>query len=183
LSAVDCVGGLASIHRTVTGLEYNFTDMMKAKDRAVKGLTGGIEYLFKKNGVDYHKGFGKIVGANQVSVALNEGGNATIDAANIMICTGSEVTPLPPCPVDNEGGKIIDSTGALMLKDVPKSMVLVGGGVIGLEMGSVYSRLGSKVTCVEFLDRIVPSEDVQMGKEFMKMMKKQVGTPRYRTLP
>lgn len=157
----------------VDGLDFDFGQMMKNKNTAVRQLTGGIEFLFKKYGVEYVKGFGKIVGANQVSVALNDGANSTIDTKNILIATGSEPTPLPTCPVDNEGGKIIDSTGALMLNEVPKKMVLVGGGVIGLEMGSVYSRLGTEVTCVEFLDRICPAMDLQMGKEFMKLLKKQ----------
>jgi len=158
---------------TVDNLDFNFTKMQKNKDKAVRGLTGGIEFLFKKYGVDYVKAHGKITGANQVSCELNEGGNTTLDTKNILIATGSEPTPLPTCPVDNEGGKIVDSTGALGLKKVPEKMVLVGGGVIGLEMGSVYSRLGSEVTCVEFLDRICPAMDLEMGKEFQKILKKQ----------
>jgi len=157
----------------LSGIELNFPKMQKNKDKAVRGLTGGIEFLFKKYGVDYVKGHGKIVGANQVSCSLNEGGNSTIDTKNILIATGSEPTPLPTCPVDNEAGKIVDSTGALALKDVPEKMVLVGGGVIGLEMGSVYSRLGTEVTCVEFLDRICPAMDLETGKEFQKILKKQ----------
>lgn len=157
----------------VDGLSFDFKKMMGGKNKSVRKLTGGIEFLFKKYGVDYVKGFGKIVGANQVSVALNEGDNSTLNTKNIMIATGSEPTPLPTCPVDNEGGKIIDSTGALMLDKVPEKMVVVGGGVIGLEMGSVYSRLGAEVTCVEFLDRICPAMDLQMGKEFQKILKKQ----------
>jgi dihydrolipoamide dehydrogenase len=158
---------------SVTGLEYDFGKMIKAKDKAIRGLTGGIEYLFKKYGVDYIKGKGKIVGANQISADLNDGGNQTVGVKNILIATGSEVTPLPPVPVDNAGGMIVDSTGALELKSVPDSMVVIGGGYIGLEMGSVYQRLGAEVTCVEFLDRIVPAMDVEIGKEFQKGLKGQ----------
>jgi len=157
----------------ISGLELDFPKMMGNKDKAVKGLTGGIEHLFKKYGVDYIKAKGKIIGANQVSASLNDGGNQTLNTKNILIATGSEVSPLPPCPVDNDGGKIIDSTGALILKTVPEKMVVVGGGVIGLEMGSVYSRLGSQVTVVEFLDHIVPGTDSEIGKSFMRILKKQ----------
>jgi dihydrolipoamide dehydrogenase len=157
----------------VEGLSYDFDAMMDGKSKIVKGLTGGIEGLFKKNKVDYFKGFGSITGPNGVNVALNEGGEASLTAKNILIATGSEVTPLPPCPVDNDGGRIVDSTGALSLKEVPKSMVVVGGGVIGLEMGSVYRRLGTEVTVVEFLPRIVPGVDDEIAKAFQRSLKKQ----------
>jgi dihydrolipoamide dehydrogenase len=96
--------------------------------------------------VDYFKGKGALSGANAVSVELNDGGVETLNTKNVVIATGSEVTPLPPVPVDNAGGKVVDSTGALDINKVPESMAVIGGGVIGLEMGSVWSRLGSKVT-------------------------------------
>lgn len=123
--------------------------------------------------VTYVKGFGRLIGPESVSVDLIGGGKETIEGSKIVIATGSEVSPLPPVPVDNAGGKIVDSTGALDLKTVPKSMVLIGGGVIGLEMGSVWRRLGTKVTVVEFLDRIVPTSDLETGKTFMRTLKKQ----------
>ena len=186
---VGCIPSKALLHSThlyhhakhdlkkygikVDGVEADFGKMVKIKEKSVKGLTGGIEHLFKKYNVDYHVGFGKVASANQVSVALNEGGNATLDTKNILLATGSEVASLPSCPVDNEKGLIVDSTGALDLKAVPERMVVVGGGYIGLEMGSVYSRLGSHVTVVEFLDRIVPAMDVEIGAEFQKILKKQ----------
>jgi dihydrolipoamide dehydrogenase len=186
---VGCIPSKALLHSThllhmaqhdfkshgikVSGLEADFTAMMKNKSKSVRGLTGGIEFLFKKYGVDYVKGFGKVSSANQVSVELGEGGNSTLNTSNILIATGSAVAKLPPCPVDNEGGRIVDSTGVLSLTEVPEKMVVVGGGVIGLEMGSVYSRLGAEVTVVEYLDRIVPAMDLEVGKEFMKILKKQ----------
>lgn len=154
-------------------VEVDLATMMKNKGDAVTGLTGGIEYLFKKNKVDYIKGFGKVGGPNTVSVALNEGGNTDIETKNILLAVGSEVTPLPTCAVDNEGGKIVDSTGALDLKKVPETMAIIGAGVIGLEMGSVWRRLGTKVSVIEFADRIVPSLDTEVGKKYQMILKKQ----------
>lgn len=154
-------------------VEVDLKTMMGGKDKAVRQLTGGIEYLFKKNGVEYVKGFGKVAGPNSVHVQLNAGGETTLETKNVLIATGSEVTPLPTCPVDNEKGRIVDSTGALVLKTIPKTMVVVGGGVIGLEMGSVWRRLGTKVTVVEFLDRICPSLDNEIGQSFQKILAKQ----------
>eukprot|EP00934_Nitzschia_sp_Nitz4_P004196 Nitzschia sp. Nitz4//scaffold3_size479765//188981//190677//NITZ4_000078-RA/size479765-augustus-gene-1.561-mRNA-1//1//CDS//3329550692//4186//frame0 len=147
--------------------------MLESKAKTVTGLTGGIEYLFKKYGVDYFKGRGKLEGPNTVSVALNDGGAESLDTKNILIATGSEVSPLPPVPVDNAAGKIVDSTGALEISKVPGTMAVIGGGVIGLEMGSVWSRLGSKVTVIEFLDRICPSNDGELTKKFQQTLKKQ----------
>jgi len=147
--------------------------MQDTKSKSVEGLTGGIAYLFKKYGVDYHKGKGKITGPNGVEVALNEGGTESLDTKNILIATGSEVTPLPPVPVDNDAGKIVDSTGALEIRKIPGKMAVVGGGVIGLEMGSVWARLGAEVTVIEFLDRILPSNDTELAKKFQTTLKKQ----------
>jgi dihydrolipoamide dehydrogenase len=123
--------------------------MMKAKSTAVSGLTSGIEYLFKKNGVTYKKGWGKFASTHEIDIDLNAGGTEQIKAKNIIIATGSEPNSLP-----NETGLatdeqyVVSSTGALSLKTIPKKMVVIGGGVIGLEMGSVYARLGSDVTVV-----------------------------------
>ena len=119
------------------------------------------------------KGFGKLAGPNTVSVDLNAGGTETIEAKNIILAVGSEVTPLPTAIVDNAGGKIVDSTGALDIEKVPEKLVVIGGGVIGLEMGSVWARLGSKVTVVEFLDSITPTLDKEIAKNFQKILKKQ----------
>mmetsp|Transcript_9771 Transcript_9771/g.17640 ORF Transcript_9771/g.17640 Transcript_9771/m.17640 type:complete len:505 (-) Transcript_9771:187-1701(-) len=147
--------------------------MLDAKAKTVKGLTGGIEMLLKKHNVDYFKGKGTLSGPNGVSVALNDGGSENLDTKNVILATGSEVTPLPPVPVDNAGGKIVDSTGALDITKIPESMAVIGGGVIGLEMGSVWSRLGSKVTVIEFMDRLCPAMDKDLTKKFQTTLKKQ----------
>jgi dihydrolipoamide dehydrogenase len=155
-------------------IRMDVAKMLDSKAKAVTGLTGGIEYLLKKYNVDYFKGKGSLSGPNGVNVVLNEGGaTQALDTKNILIATGSEVTPLPPVPVDNAGGKIVDSTGALDISKVPARMAVVGGGVIGLEMGSVWSRLGSEVTVIEFMDRLCPSMDLEITKKFQTTLKKQ----------
>ncbi|MFL6778336.1 MAG: dihydrolipoyl dehydrogenase [Sphingomicrobium sp.] len=133
---------------------------------AVKQLTGGIEFLFKKNKVEWLKGLGSFTGPNSVKV-----GDRTVTARNIVIATGSSVTPLPGVEIDQK--LVVDSTGALELPKVPEHMVVIGAGVIGLELGSVWRRLGAKVTCVEFLDQILPGFDGDVRKEANKIMKKQ----------
>ena len=135
---------------------------------AIKQLTGGIEFLFKKNKVDWKKGYASFVDAHTVKV-----GDETVTAKNIIIATGSSVTPLPNVDVDNAKGVVVDSTGALELKGVPKKMVVIGGGVIGLELGSVWRRLGAEVTVVEFLDQLLPGMDMDVRKEAAKIFKKQ----------
>jgi len=155
----------------IEGLSYDWDKMQSSKDEAVDGLTKGIEGLFKKNKVDYVKGEACITGPGEVTVTLNDGGTEVIKAKNIMIATGSEPSTIPGVTIDEE--LVVSSTGALSLKEVPKELVLIGGGVIGLEMGSVYSRMGSKVTCVEFLDKILPTEDHEVSKTFMNVLKKQ----------
>ena len=142
--------------------------MMAEKSTAVKELTGGIEFLFKKNKVTWLKGKGSFVDAGTVKV---DGKDYT--AKDIVIATGSSVTPLPGVEVDNDAGIIVDSTGALKLPKVPEHMVVIGGGVIGLELGSVWRRLGAKVTVVEFLDKLLPGMDDDVRKEAAKVFKKQ----------
>ena len=163
-------------HHGILGGENVTADlnlMMAAKAKGVKSLTGGIEYLFKKYGVEYVKGKGKIPRAGEVEAALTEGGVRTLKTTNVLIASGSEVTPLAPAPVDNDRGRIVDSTGALVLKGVPKRLAVIGGGVIGLEMGSVWRRLGSEVTVIEFLDRIIPTTDHETGDKFKAILAKQ----------
>ncbi len=135
---------------------------------AVNGLTQGIEFLFKKNKVEWLKGRASFESADTVKV-----GDKTVRAKNIVIATGSSVTPLPGVEVDNAKFRIVDSTGALELPEVPKKMVVIGGGVIGLELGSVWRRLGAEVTVVEFLDQILPGFDDDIRKESNKIFKKQ----------
>ena len=144
---------------------------MSKKVQIVKGLTGGIEGLFAKNKVDYVKGHGKLSGKTSITATLNDGKEQQIEAKNIIIATGSEATPFPGMTYDEK--IFVSSTGALELKQVPKSLVVVGGGVIGLELGSVYSRLGSKVTVVEYADRICPTLDFEISDNFKKILVKQ----------
>ena len=154
-------------------ITMDIAKMQDSKAKTVKGLTGGIEHLLKKYKVDYLKGKGALSGPNSIDVTLNDGGSQTLDTKNILIATGSEVTPLPPVPVDNDGQKIVDSTGALEISEIPKTLAVIGGGVIGLEMGSVWSRLGTEVTVIEFMDRLCPAMDKELTKKFQATLKKQ----------
>jgi len=144
---------------------------LKKKNEKVKKLTSGIELLFKKNKVGYSKGWGKIISPNKVEVTLLDGGKQILNTKKILIATGSEVTPLPGITIDEK--KIVSSTGALDIPEVKKKMVVIGGGIIGLEMGSVWSRLGSEVTVVEFLDRIAMGTDGELAKSYQKILEKQ----------
>jgi dihydrolipoamide dehydrogenase len=148
--------------------ELDLGTMHGQRKDAVKGLTGGIEFLFKKNKVDWLKGYARFTSADTVEVA-----GKSVRAKNIIVATGSSVTPLPGVAVDNDKQIIVDSTGALELAKVPGHMVVIGGGVIGLELGSVWRRLGAKVTCVEFLDQILPGMDGDVRKEANRIFKKQ----------
>lgn len=133
----------------VGNVSVDFKQLMKSKEQAVSGLTGGIEFLFKKNKVDYMKGWGKFHDKNTISIDLNGGGSEQIKAKNIIIATGSEPNALPASSGLSFDEKfVVSSTGALSLENIPKKMVVVGGGVIGLEMGSVYQRLGTEVTVI-----------------------------------
>ncbi len=142
--------------------------MMAEKTKAVGELTGGIEFLFKKNKVTWLKGHAAFEDAHTINV-----GGEKVTAKDIVIATGSSVTPLPGVTVDNAGKRIVDSTGALELDEVPEHLVVIGGGVIGLELGSVWRRLGAKVTVVEFLDQLLPGLDGDVRKEAGKIFKKQ----------
>jgi dihydrolipoamide dehydrogenase len=151
--------------------KLNLPAMMTQKDGSVGHLTKGVEFLFKKNKVDWIKGAGKIAGPGKVEVTGADGAMTTLDAKNIVIATGSEPAPLPGVTVDQK--RIVDSTGALSLPEVPKSLIVIGAGVIGLELGSVWRRLGSKVTVVEFLDRITPGVDEETARTFQRALAKQ----------
>jgi dihydrolipoamide dehydrogenase len=154
-------------------VKMDFTQLMKSKDKAVTGLTSGIEFLFKKNGVDYAKGWGKFSGENTVAVDNIDGSKSEFKAKNVIIATGSEPTTLPAGLLDIDEQFVVTSTGALDLKSIPKSMIVVGGGVIGLEMGSVYNRLGTEVTVIQHTDRICPFLDKEVSASFLKILKKQ----------
>ncbi len=151
-------------------LKLNLKKMMANKNKSVQILTKGVEFLFKKNKVSYIKGKGVLFSKNDVVVYQNEKKNS-YKAKNIVIATGSTPVSLPGVNIDEKN--IISSTGALSLEKVPKNLVVIGGGYIGLEMGSVWARLGSKVTVVEFLDHITPGMDREMSKEFEKILSKQ----------
>lgn len=155
----------------VSGVELDLPQMLKQKDDAVDGLTKGIEFLMRKNKVDYVKGFGAISGRGKVEVTGPDGAKQTLETKNIVIATGSEPTPLPGIEIDEE--RIVSSTGALALGKVPGKLIVVGAGVIGLELGSVWRRLGAEVTVVEFLDKITPTIDSEIATAFQKILKKQ----------
>ncbi|KAI9885260.1 MAG: suppressor of glycerol defect [Watsoniomyces obsoletus] len=156
----------------VSDVKLNLSQMMKAKDQSVAGLTKGVEFLFKKNNVDYIPGTGTITGEHEVKINLIKGGQQTLRAKNIIIATGSEATPFPGLTIDEK--KVITSTGAIALDKVPKKMTVIGGGIIGLEMGSVWSRLGTEVTVVEFLGQIGgPGMDSDISKQAQKVLTKQ----------
>ena len=151
-------------------VKLNIDKMMKNKEKAVSVLTKGIEFLFKKNKVTYFKGTGAFKSKNEISI-LSEGKETIIQSDKTIISTGSEPVSIPGIEFDEE--KIISSTGALSLSKLPKKMVVVGGGYIGLEMGSVWSRLGTQVEVIEFLDHITPGMDREVSSEFEKILKKQ----------
>ena len=152
-------------------VKLNLDKAMKNKDKAVDVLTKGIEFLFKKNKVTYYKGTASLKSSNQISVTSSKNKEIIIETENVIISTGSEPVSLPGIKFDEK--VIVSSTGALSLNTVPKKMVVIGGGYIGLEMGSVWSRLGSEVHVIEFLDHITPGMDKEISKEFMKILQKQ----------
>ena len=148
----------------------DFEKMIARKQGVVDQTTSGIDFLMKKNKIDVHTGMGSFVDATHVKVAKADGSEETLEGKNIIIATGSKPIELPFAKFDKE--RIISSTEALKLKEIPKHMIVIGGGVIGLELGSVYNRLGSEVTVVEFMDSIIPTMDGTMGKELQRTLKK-----------
>ncbi|MFM9861077.1 dihydrolipoyl dehydrogenase [Pseudoxanthobacter sp. M-2] len=151
--------------------KLDLSRMLDFKDEGVDGNVKGVEFLLKKNKVDVVFGVGTILAAGKVAVKGNDGKVVTLEAKAIIIATGSDVTPLPGVTIDEK--RIVSSTGALDLETVPKHLVVVGAGVIGLELGSVWRRLGSKVTVVEYLDRILPGMDLEVAKQFQRILAKQ----------
>jgi dihydrolipoamide dehydrogenase len=160
----------ASLGIKTGGVSLDLKTMLKQKDDSVDGLTKGVEFLMKKNKAEVFYGAGEIVAPGKVRVT--SGGKTTdFEAKNIIIATGSDVTPLKGADIDEK--RIVSSTGALDFETVPKHLVVIGGGVIGLELGSVWRRLGSQVTVVEFLDRILPTMDGEVSKQFQRLLAKQ----------
>ena len=156
----------------VGDVKLNLKQMMAAKNTSVDGLTKGVEFLFKKNKVEYIPGTGAFTGPNEIKVNRIDGQQQTLLAKNIIVATVSESTPFPGLTIDEK--KVVTSTGAIALEEVPKKMIVIGGGIIGLEMGSVWSRLGSEVTVVEFLGQIGgPGMDADISKTTKKILEKQ----------
>ena len=161
-------GALEKFGVKLTGAKLDLKQMLAEKEKAVEELTGGIAFLFKKNKVEWINGRGAFEDAHTVRV-----GDKSYTAKNVLIATGWSVTPLPGVEIDNDKHVVVDSTGALELPKVPGHMVVIGGGVIGLELGSVWLRLGAKVTVVEYLDQILPGMDGDIRKDANRMFKKQ----------
>ncbi len=162
--------GFASIGIEVAP-KLNLPQMMKAKTDSVGQLTKGVEFLFKKNKVEWLKGKGRIAGPGQVEITGEGGAKQVVRTKNIVIATGSEPTPLPGAAFNQK--TVVDSTGALDLPQVPKQLIVVGAGIIGLELGSVWRRLGAQVTVIEFLDRITPGMDAELANAFQRALTKQ----------
>jgi dihydrolipoamide dehydrogenase len=150
--------------------KVNIGQMIKRKNAVVKSNVDGIAFLMKKNKIEVHQGVGSFVDKNTIKITARDGKETIVTTEKVIIATGSKPTPLPFAAFDKK--RIISSTEALELKEVPKTLIVIGGGVIGMELGSVYARLGSKVTVIEFLDSLIPTMDGTMGKELQKVAKK-----------
>lgn len=155
----------------IKGININFEQMMKRKEGVISQTCAGIDFLMKKNKVDVMQGWASFENATQINVKADDGTVEAISAQKTIIATGSKPTKLPFIEIDKK--RIITSTEALSLKEIPKHLVIIGGGIIGVELGSVYGRLGSKITVIEYLDKIVPSLDAEVGKEMTRLFKKQ----------
>ncbi len=167
----DAVNHFESHGISVEKPTFDFTKMVERKATVVEQTTGGIKYLMDKNNIDVFEGLGSFVDATHVKITKNDGSEETIEGTNIIIATGSKPSTLPFISLDKE--RIITSTEALKLKEVPKHLIVIGGGVIGLELGSVYKRLGADVTVVEYAPKITPTMDADVSKELQKVLKKQ----------
>ena len=151
-------------------LKVNMPQMIKRKNEVVEQTVGGVEFLMKKNKVDVFKGFGSFLSANKIQIEKEDGSKEEIESDKVIIATGS--APITPDAFNYDGKRVITSTEALEITKVPERMVIIGGGVIGLELGSVYSRLGTQVDVIEYMDRIIPGMDKDCGRELMRSMKK-----------
>lgn len=153
----------------VKDLQVDIKQMIKRKSDVVKQNVDGIAYLMKKNKIDVHLGLGSFIDKNTIKVTAQDGKSTELKTNKVIIATGSKPTAIPSVPVDKK--RIITSTEALNLTEIPKHMIVIGGGVIGMELGSVYARLGAKITVIEFLDTLIPSMDRALGKELQKVLK------------
>lgn len=152
-------------------LKVNFKQMISRKDDVVKQTCDGVAYLMKKNKIDVHTGYGSFVDKNTIKITPAKGKTVEIKTKNTIIATGSKPMSIPPIPIDKD--RVITSTEALNLKEIPKNLIVIGGGVIGMELGSVYARIGSKVQVIEYADSIIPTMDKVLGKELQKVLKKE----------
>ena len=165
--------GFEALGVSVSKPKLDLAGMMAHKQKTVDGNTSGVAFLMKKNKIDTVYGTAKILGAGKVEVAAKDGSKQTLETKNIIIATGSDVAGIPGLKIDIDEKVIVSSTGALSLAKVPQRLVVVGAGVIGSELGSVWSRLGAKVTVVEFLDKVLGPMDGEVSKQFQKLMEKQ----------
>jgi dihydrolipoamide dehydrogenase len=163
--------GMNALGIRIGTVDLDLPSMQDHKSKVVKELTQGIEFLFRKNKVTSIKGTGRLDGPGRVLVELNQGGGQEVRAKNVIIATGSDVAPLPGVEIDER--RIVSSTGALELSEVPGHLVVVGAGYIGLELGTVWRRLGAKVTVIEFLDRITPGMDLEVSRQFQRLLSRQ----------
>ncbi|HAZ26173.1 MAG TPA: dihydrolipoyl dehydrogenase, partial [Algoriphagus sp.] len=154
----------------LSNLKVDLKQMISRKDDVVKQNVDGIQFLMKKNKIDVHHGMGSFVDKNTIKVTKEDGKSEEIQGKNIIIATGSKPASLPFIKLDKD--RVITSTEALKMKEIPKHLIVIGGGVIGMELGSVYGRMGAKVSVVEFMDSLIPSMDKTMGKELQKSLKK-----------
>jgi dihydrolipoamide dehydrogenase len=165
--------GFAALGVEVSAPKLNLPAMMKHKQDTVDANVKGVEFLLKKNKVDGVRGHGRILGPGKVEVTAEDGSKTTLETKSIVIATGSDVASPPGVPIAYDEKVIVSSTGALDLEKVPAKLIVIGGGVIGLELGSVWRRLGSEVTVIEFLDRILPGMDDEVAKQFLRIQQKQ----------
>lgn len=165
--------GFETLGVSVSKPKLNLEQMMMHKKDVVAANTSGISFLMKKNKIDIFEGMAKILGAGQIEVVSKDGGKQTVVSKNIIIATGSDVSGIPGVDVEIDEKIIVSSTGALALEKVPTQMVVIGAGVIGSELGSVWSRLGAKVTVVEFLDKVLGAMDGELSRQFQKLTEKQ----------
>jgi dihydrolipoamide dehydrogenase len=163
--------GMNALGIRIGTVDLDLPSMQDHKSKVVKELTQGIEFLFRKNKVTSIKGTGRLDGPGRIQVELNQGGGQEVRAKNVIIATGSDVAPLPGVDIDER--RIVSSTGALELSEVPAHLVVVGAGYIGLELGTVWRRLGAKVTVIEYLDRITPGMDLEVSRQFQRLLSRQ----------
>ena len=167
----EALNGMNAHGITLGAVDLDLNAMLDHKDKVVKELTQGIEFLFRKNKVDFIKGLGRFAGPGVLHVDQADGGAREVKAKNVIIATGSDVVPLPGVNIDER--RVVSSTGALTLESVPGHLVVVGAGYIGLELGTVWRRLGAKVTVIEYLDRITPGMDTEVAKQFQRLLSRQ----------